>query len=72
MPEGALEQKVRFLVFNIALKKANWAWAALIRLNLLAPLFRAYWFLLGRLPAGGEPASARARARQSATLGQRG
>jgi radical SAM superfamily enzyme YgiQ (UPF0313 family) len=47
MPEGSLERKVRFLVFNVALKKANWAWEVLIRLNLLRPLFRVYWRLLG-------------------------
>ena len=47
MPEGSLEHKVRFLVFNVALKKANWAWEVLIRLNLLRPLFRVYWRLLG-------------------------
>jgi len=54
VPKGTLEQKVRFLVFNIALKKANWAWEVLIRLNLLPSLFRIYWRLLGtnRLPVG--------------------
>jgi hypothetical protein len=47
IPDGSLEQKIRFLVFNIALKKANWAWEILIRLNLLSLLFRIYWRLLG-------------------------
>ena len=47
MPNASLEQKIRFLVFNIALKKANWAWEILIRLNLLPLLFRIYWRLLG-------------------------
>jgi radical SAM superfamily enzyme YgiQ (UPF0313 family) len=47
-PAGSLERKVRFLVFNIALKKANWLWEVLIRLRLLHPLFRIYWRLLGK------------------------
>ncbi|MFB0537827.1 MAG: radical SAM protein [Anaerolineae bacterium] len=47
IPDSPLEQKIRFLVFNIALKKANWAWEILIRLKLLFPLFRTYWRLLG-------------------------
>lgn len=45
--DASLEQKIRFLVFNIALKKANWAWEILIRLNLLSLLFQIYWRLLG-------------------------
>jgi radical SAM superfamily enzyme YgiQ (UPF0313 family) len=48
IPAGSLERKVRFLVFNIALKKANWLWNVLIRLNLLPALFRVYWRLLGK------------------------
>jgi radical SAM superfamily enzyme YgiQ (UPF0313 family) len=58
VPDGPLEQKIRFLVFNIALKKANWLWTVLIRLNVLRPLFQIYWRLLG---AGmrGEIAQAR-------------
>lgn len=47
IPDASLEQKIRFLVFNIALKKANWAWEILIRLNLLSLLFQIYWRLLG-------------------------
>jgi hypothetical protein len=47
MPDASLEQKIRFLVFNMALKKANWVWEILIQLNLLSPLFRIYWRLLG-------------------------
>jgi len=48
MPDGSLERKIRFLVFNVALKKANLVWDVLIRLNLLHPLFRTYWRLLGK------------------------
>ncbi len=46
VPAGPLEGKARFLVFNLALKKANWLWAVLIRLRALRPLFRVYWLLL--------------------------
>jgi radical SAM superfamily enzyme YgiQ (UPF0313 family) len=65
MPEGSLERKVRFLVFNIALKKANGLWELLIRLNLLSPLFSLYWLLLGRLPAQA-PAAIPVRSARSA------
>jgi hypothetical protein len=65
LPEGRLESKVRFVVFNLALKKANWLWVVLIRLRILRPLFRLYWVLLrlqSALPAssrgGGTPGRA--------------
>jgi radical SAM superfamily enzyme YgiQ (UPF0313 family) len=46
MPDAPLEEKIHFLVFNIALKKTNGLWQVLIRLNVLHPLFQIYWRLL--------------------------
>ena len=61
VPDGPWEQKIRFLVFNIALKKANWLWAVLIRLNVLHFLFHVYWRLLGAGMHPGLPRHSRQR-----------
>jgi radical SAM superfamily enzyme YgiQ (UPF0313 family) len=67
VPVGPIEGQARFLVFNLALKKANWIWAVLIRLRVLRPLFRIYWLLL-RLGTGR--AQGRRRASASRWVGE--